>query len=53
MTGSNARSSSHPSMIALECLYGEMKGARDRVTILRSMASPKASVCHELMRDKR
>ncbi len=53
MTGSNARSSSHPSMIALGCLYEEMTGAWDRVTMLRSMASPKASACHESTRDKK
>ncbi len=38
---SNARSSSHPSMIALGCLYEEVKGVRDRVAMLRSMATPK------------
>ncbi len=53
MTGSDARSSSHLSVIALGCLYEEMKGAKDRVTMLRSMASLKASVCHKSTRDKR
>ncbi len=53
MTGSDARSSSHLSMIALGCLYKEMKGVRDRVTMLRLMASPKASACYESTKDKR
>jgi len=29
-----------------------LKGAKDRVTMLRSMVSPKASVCHKSTRDK-
>ena len=40
-------------MIALGCLYEKVKEARDRVATLRLMASPKASVCHESMRDKK
>ncbi len=52
ITGSDARSSSHLSVITLGCLYREMKGVKDRVIMLRLMASLKASVCYKSTRDK-
>ena len=49
----DTRSSPHPSVIALGCLYKEMRGAKDRVTILRLTTSAMTSTSCVLGVDNR